>query len=304
MKIKQFLLSTAVICPLAFVARLVQYFTVIDKNGYFLHGGLLNTFLSFMVYAVIAVAAILAVVTAFSKPKIQANYDCCVGGKGMGALFIGCAFIVMLTSGIFFTSANYRFVFPVTPDTIPDLLTVVSAVLGVLCAVHFAFVGVSAYSGSKWAIARKLGIVSPIYFAIYGIREFYSTFDVAGKSETRILMLSICLCALFIMTLVLSHVGSEIYYNRIAGTAGILAVSCALTGPAQLIAMIIGKQDFSILYLLQALLHTALIFIAFFVLTRLSFITPEADEEIEPIEFSPLDKFINEIPDEDRGNDE
>ncbi len=305
MKIKHFLLTTSVLCPVAFVLRLIQYFTVIDENGYFLHGSTLKTIISVSVYGIIAIAAILAVITAFSKPKIAAEYDCAVGGKSLGVLFVVSAVIIMITSGIFFTTASYRFSWPITPESIPNLLTVISAVLGVLSAIHFAFVGMSAMSGNKWAIARKLGIISPLYFAVYGIREFYSTFDSAGKSETKIFMLSVCMTALFIMSLVLSHVGSEIFYNRIAGSAGILAVVTAITGPAFLISMLVGKADFNIVYFLQTLLHTALMVIAFTILTRLSFINLQAEaDEIEPIEFSPLDKFLNEIPDEDRGNDE
>lgn len=298
-------MSCAVLCPAAFILRLVQYFTVIDGSGYFLLGGTLQKILSWSVYGIIVLTAILAIAAAFSKPKATAEFDGAVGGKAIGILFIVSAILTMITSGVFFTSASYDFSFPVTPESIPNLLTVISAVLGVFCSLHFAFVGMSALSGNKWAVARTLALFSPLYFAVLGVREFYSTFDSAGKSETKIFMLSICVTALFLMSLVLSQIGSEVYCGRIAAISGVLTVVTAITGPAYAILMLIGKTGFDTVYFIQALLHTALMFIAFTVLTRLSFIKPKEDiGEIEPIEFSPLDKYLNEIPDEDRGNDE
>lgn len=305
MKIKHFLISCAALCPIAFILRLVQHFTVVDASGYFLLGGSVQKILSWSVYGVIVITALLAIATYFSRPKVQADFDVAVGGKAIGILFIICAIVTIFTSGVFFTSASYDFVLPITPEKIPDILTVVSAVLGIFTALHFAFVGMSALSRNKWAIARTLSIFSPIYFALLGIREFYSTFDSAGKSETKLIMLTICASALFFISLTLAHTNSEIYNGRVAAFSGLLAVVSAVTGPAYLILMIIGKTAFDTVYFAQSLLHTALMIISLCVLTRVSFIEPENDdEEIEPIEFSPLDKFLNEIPDEDRGNDE
>ncbi len=305
MKIKHFLLSSAVLCPIAFILRLVQYFTVIDTSGYFLLGGTLQNIISWSVYGILALTVILSLTTVFSKQKTIVVFDDAVGGKTIGIMFIVSAILTMLTSGIFFTSASYEFTFPIKVEQIPNLVTVITAVFGILCALHFAFLGMSLLSGNKWAAARTLSVFSPVYFAIYGIYVFYTTFDSAGQSGTKIFMLSVCVIALFLVSLALAHTGSEVYTTRIAALSGILTVATSVTGPANAVAMLLGKTPFDTVYFVQAILHTALMIVAFCVLTRISFIQPKADDdEIEPIEFSPLDKFLNEIPDEDRGNDE
>ena len=305
MKIKRFLLSSAVLSAIAFVLRITQYFTSIDKNGYFILHSSLQKAVSYSIYAVTALAVIFALAVNFSKEKTTAVYSDVVGGKTTGVMLIICAIITMLTSGVFFTSVTYDFTFPINIEQIPDVITIITAVLGIFASLHLAFSGLSVLSGNKWSAARTLCAFTPVYFALYGIYEFYTTFDSAGQSGTKLFMLSVCVIALFWASIALSHTNSEIYTTRVAALSGVLTVIGAITGPAYAVAMLVGKAQFTAVYFAQSLLHTAMMIIAFCVLVRISFIKPKEDDgEIEPIEFSPLDKYLNEIPDEDRGSDE
>ncbi len=305
MKIKRFLQCCTVVAPACFVIRLLQYFTVITKDGYFVHSGILSQIMSWSVYVMFAVAAVFALIITFAKPKVQTDFNRAVGGKGIGFLFIIAAVFIMISSGIQFMSASYRFAWPIGQQHIPDILKILSALLGVLTAIYYALLGISKISDAPKKQNSLFAIVAPLYFAFYGICEFYTTFESAGQSETKIFMLSVCMLALFSITLALAQANAEVYDGRLAGAAGLLAVFTAVTGPAFLIATLFGRAQFNISYLVHAFVHTAFMLIAFVVLVRLGYAKPTEDiGEIEPIEFDSLDKYINEIPDEDRGNNE
>ncbi len=305
MKTKYFLTTFTVLGALLTVARALQYFLITDSDGYFILTNTASQVLSWSVYALLAVGALTALVACFATPKKQADFDNITATKSVGIAFVISAVLIMISSGIALASSSFDFILPITQTQIPNILNIVSAVLGIICAIFFAVVGITIVSGKPMSVHQGLGIFPPLYFALIGIKEFYMSFGRANQSSTKLIMISICALALFSMALSLALCKAEVSRGRVIASAGLVVLATATTGIPTILSMLVGKTAFNPSWFIDAILHIVFMLIAYTVLIRMSFTTPVADEtEIEPIEFSKFDKYLNEIPDEDRGNNE
>ena len=300
MKTKHIFSVFAGLGAVCIVLRLLQFFLITDGEGYFVNEGVL----SWSVYALLGAGALFALIISFITCKEQADFEHAAGTKSIGFLLIAAAVLVMLSSGIMLAGASFELYLPITQAQIPNILNIATGALGILCALYFALLGIRLSSESKTRLSGVLGIFAPLYFALLGINEFYMSFDRAGQSQTKLYMVSVCAIALLTMSMSLCCCKAEIYRGRVIATAGITAIAASITGIPALLAMTAGRIQFSALYFAQAVLHTVFAVIAYTVLIRLCYEKEEEAEDPQPIEFSPLDKFLIEIPDEDRGNDE
>lgn len=301
MKTKHFFKGFAITGTLLMLLRLLQYFFITGPDGYFTKNGIL----AWSVYVVLGIGAITCIIMSFASQKEQADFNRTADTKSIGLLFIVCAVIIMIITGILVSQSSFRIYFPIDQTQIPKLLNMLSAIFGILCAVYFALVGIKLRSDKPVNVPDILGIFAPLYFAFSGINEFYASFERAGKSETKLFMVTVCALALFTMSLSLCFCKAEVSRGRVIASAGMVVLSASLTSIPTLIAMAFSLAEFTVTFLLNALLHSAFLVIAYTVLIRLSFADNSKDsDEIEPVEFAPLNKFLNEIPDEDRGNNE
>lgn len=300
MKTKHILTGFAGLGALAVVLRLLQFFLITDSEGYFVNSGIL----SWSVYAVIGIGAIFAAVVNIITKKEQADFNAAADTKSIGVLFIVSALLIMISNGIMLSGASFKIYLPINQAQIPNILNIATALLGILGAIYFALLGISLCSDKPSRCPSVMGIFGSLYFALLGINEFYMSFDRAGQSQTKLYMVSVCAIALFTVSLSLAYCKAEVFRGRVLATAGLTLLSTALTGIPTIISMLLGSAEFSALYIVHALLHTVFAVIACTVLIRLGYEKPLYEGDPQPIEFSPLDKYLNEIPDEDRGNDE
>ncbi len=305
MKTKHFLTTFSVLSALITVTRILQYFLITDSEGYFVLNNIASQILSWSVYALLVAGGIIALVANFATSKEQADFNGAVGTKSIGIMFITSATLIMIVSGITLSSSSFKIILPVNQAQIPNILNIVSAVFGIVCSIYFALIGIMQTTNKSVSVPSGLGIFPPLYFALLGISEFYMSFGRANQSSTKLFMVSICSLALFTMTLSLVFCKAEASRGRVIASAGIVALSTAATGIPTILSMLFGKTAFDASWLINALIHIVFMLIAYIVLIRMSFSKQDSlPDEIEPIEFSTLDKYLNEIPDEDRGNDE
>ncbi len=304
MKIKLYLKSFAILGAVATILRCLQYAFVIGKDGYFVTGDILSKILAGSVYAVLAIAAILALVVLFQKPKVQADYDELAQADSIGYLFIGVAALLMVLSGIFVSSASLNVHFPIDHTQIPNVLKLLLCLFGILSAVYFALLGVKQLSEKETKVPTILGLFVPIFFALLGVYEFFVSLNRAGQSNTKLFMVTTCAIALFTMSLSLAFCKAEVFRARVISCVGILAVATSATGLPFVIATLFGRAAFDTVLFVQALIHILFTVVAYVVLIRLIYSKYQPKYEPEPIKDEPLDKFLNEIPDQDGGNDE
>ena len=288
----------------ALLLRFMQYAFVIGKDGFFAISGIPSRVLAESVYVVLAIALVLALVVFLQKPKVQADFDEIAQANSIGYLFIGVASMLMILSGVFVSSASFNVRLPIDHTQIPNVLKLLLCLFGILSAIFFALLGVKQLSAKQTKVPQALGVFPPIYFALLGVYEFFVSLNRAGQSNTKLFMVSTCTIALFSMSLSLAFCKAEVFRSRVIACVGIMVVATSATGLPFIIVTLLGNVAFDTSLLVQAIIHVLFMVIAYVVLIRLIYSKYQPKYQPEPTKNEPLNIFLNEIPDENGGNDE
>ena len=84
---------------------------------------------------------------------------------------------------------------------VPVMLHRALVLFGILTAIYLAAHGVGSISGKQPFVLRLCGFLPAVFICIYGVCEFYQSFDRAQQSGTSYFMLSLCALALFTISL-------------------------------------------------------------------------------------------------------
>ena len=283
MKNKDFVVISAVASAIALVLRGAEYLLFIDEGGYYIGAKPL----AYPLYAILILISAFAFVIMLSKTKSQAE-SVTAGGTTIGICCIAAAIFTAAFSGWAALSLS---------SEVPVMLHRALVLSGILTAIYLAAHGVGSISGKQPFVLRLCGFLPAVFFCIYGVCEFYQSFDRAQQSGTSYLMLSLCALALFTISLFYCSVGAPVSLKRLTATAFLFPPFACVWGGGYLIGCVTGGADFSIGHLLFALIHFAFVACAFAAIFRLD--KKVYAQKHEAVLDSELDTYINDIPTEE-----
>ncbi len=282
LKNKHFVMISGVAAALGFVLRAVEYLLFIDAGGYYKKA---ESF-SYVLYAVLFLVSAFTFVIMLSKTKDRAE-QAIAGGKLIGILSVVCAIITALFSGWAAMSLS---------AAVPVLLHRALLLIGILAAVSLAVFGIGAISGKSSPLLRFIGFMPAVFVCLYGVCEFYQSFDRAQQSGTSYFMLSLCTLALYLTALLYTKVGAPVTLKRLTATAVLFPPFAAVWGGGYIVGCITGGAQFNIGHALFAVLQLIFVVCAFATLFRLD--KKSAVEQPVTLD-SELDTYINDIPTEE-----
>ena len=246
---------SGIAAAIGLVIRATEYLLFIDAGGYYKG----SKPLAYVLYAVLFLVSAFAFIIMLSKTKDQAD-SAIAGGKAIGILSILSAVITATFSGWMAMSLS---------SAVPALLHRALLVIGMLAAAALAVFGIGAFSGKTPAVLQFIGFMPAVFVCLYGVCEFYQSFDRAQQSGTSYLMLSLGALALYLTALIYSKVGAPVTLKRLTATAVLLPTFACVWGGGYIIGCITGGAVFNIGHVLFALLQFIFTACAFTTLFRL-----------------------------------
>ena len=280
MKNKHFVMISGIAAAAGFVLRAAEYLLFIDAGGYYKS----NSPISYVLYAILFLVSAFTFVIMLSKTKDRAD-QAIAGGKIIGALSIVGAVITALFSGWSATSLS---------SAVPMLLHRALLLFGILAAVSLAVFGVCVLTGKGGQLLRAVGFMPALFICLFGVCEFYQSFDRAQQSGTSYLMLALCMLALYITALLYAKVGAPVTLKRLTATAVIFPPFACVWSGGYIVGCITGGAQFNFGHALFALLLLVFSVCAYATLLRLD--EKSASEPPAVTLERELDTYINDIP--------
>lgn len=282
MKTKKCLFGALSLGLVAGILRLVQYFTVIDKDGFFTQGALAD-FTNGCLVGILAVGVIFSFICSL-KQKEQVPFARLYPRGFADLLFLALA-VIAATEGAYrlFIAAN------ATPI---DSLSILLGILGLL-------------SGLAWIFLCKrketpLAFFPVLHLGGFIISYFWVTYQYIHVSGYVMMILGLCALLIFITSLMKAATGASCSRGRLTFVSA-LAI-CSI--PATFAEAIFNPTFVNLLMLANGALIFAL---AILTLLCLSKPLPEeaaAEEENEGPDLTTMNQFFSELPEEEETEEE
>ena len=201
MKTKHSLIFTLAAAGICVVLRIMQYFFVIDANGYFRPESTAHTILIYILYAVMALVAVTALIIMLIGSRERMGADV-FKNNASGLLMLAAAVLMTVDFGVCAGK--------MLQTSVPDI----SALFELLTAIYFAVLGYKILSGSRIGRAAAIGLFAPVFVIVFAVTEFFGSFEKVHVSETKFNMLAICAMALFVVTVTLLFAGNAVTKKR------------------------------------------------------------------------------------------
>lgn len=282
-------LTVSFVCSaVCFVLRLLQHLFIIDESGYFIYDKPLSGVLIPALYIVFGLAAGFCAVLFLSGRKTPIDSGVIQSAGSLSVLYIVAAVLIMVHSGICF----------VTSDKAPTVLVRLLAAGGLLSGVYFATLGVGTLKNKLPPVLHLFGLFPPVYICLFGVCEFYKSFEFAQKSETAVLTLSVCALTVFITSVTLSTAGVNVTMRRMAAITTLYPVFALSTAPFFMLTDgNPGSKVFAVIQLLFVL-------ISFIVLARINYVKPQYSYTEDNSPAAALDIYMDDIPEEKEDENE
>lgn len=290
MKSKIALILGAFAVPVTAVLRVLQYMFIIDADGYFNTATALGKVLTWSLYGVYIVTALAALLLLVSRDRFSVRFT----HLSNSVIY---RTVCLLLGAVIIYDSGYRFGrFMREYDAKPDWI----ALFGVLTSIFFALIF---FMKKRGVLSSIFGLFPPVYICARGITEFFASFEKAHVSESKLELLSVCMLALFTVTLSVMQADVNVKGKRAAALSLAVCAFAAPTSVARLIAVAMGKLNPAnkVLEINWAVIQILFIVLAIIVLIRLqSNIYIERDEEDDD---GAEDIEVSEIDTEDEIND-
>lgn len=291
MKTKHSLIFTLAAAGICVVLRIMQYFFVIDANGYFRPESTAHTILIYILYGVMALAAVTALIIMFTGNRRRVGADV-FKNSASGFFMLSAAVLMTVDFGVCAGK--------MLQTSVPDI----SALFELLTAIYFTVLGYKILSGSRIGKAAAIGLFAPVFVIVYAVTEFFGSFEKVHVSETKFNMLAICAMALFIVTVTLLFAGNAVTKKRLTAVCMLYTVLASPAAVAGLVALTAGEitAESPVRFILKALIEIVFIALAIIALTRIDRCAPSADDnetlnEAENTEDTDTQQFTDIISD-------
>lgn len=271
-----------------FVLRLLQHLFIIDGSGYFMYDKPLSGLLIPALYVVFAIALVFGAAVFLFGQKTAIDSGVIQSAGSLSVLYIVAAALIMVHSGICF----------VTSDKAPEILVRLLAVGGLVSGIYFAILGVGTLKNKLPSALHFFGLFPPLYICLFGVCEFYKSFEYVKKSEISILTLSVCALMAFITSVTLSTAGVPVTKKRMAAITVLYPVFAMSTAPFFMITD--GNPGTKIFAIIQLLF----VLIAYIVLGRINYVKPQYNYTADNSPSAALDIYMDDIPEEKEDTDE
>lgn len=267
MKTKHSLIFTLAAAGICVVLRIMQYFFVIDANGYFRPESTAHTILIYILYAVMALVAVTALIIMLIGSRERMGADV-FKNNASGLLMLAAAVLMTVDFGVCAGK--------MLQTSVPDI----SALFELLTAIYFAVLGYKILSGSRIGRAAAIGLFAPVFVIVFAVTEFFGSFEKVHVSETKFNMLAICAMALFVVTVTLLFAGNAVTKKRLTAVCMLYTVISSPASVAGLIALITGEiaAESPVRFTLKALIEIIFIALAIIALTRIDRCVPSTND--------------------------
>ena len=229
MKNKIPLYITLVLLPVAVILRALQYFTIIDGEGFFEIATLGDAVIRAAVPVVFGLVAAVAFVICLCDKNTAQD----VGGKSVGIAYIALGLVLATESGVRASNLDYVSIF------------------AILAAIYLCLDGIFILTNhSRGKKTALFSVIVPLYYCFCGIHLFLTLFSKANASYVRLDMLAVCAAAIMFITLSVSAVSDNVKRGRIKAAA-MISVLFSLTPVFSQVADLV--QDVDITAVISAL---------------------------------------------------